>query len=145
MVSTYNIFMDDGTPVILVSISAAEAMQIAIDRHRGRKVAQCWTGDLLRNPKRGFTDFDVPSHEALPKKEPFNRRSQEDRIKDGACQLLTIPKFWQSRQRLWRLNPYENAPPLPLHGYPDYDRLFKIRTRTQNQNLGPLLDNSIGS
>ncbi len=81
---TYHCKMDDGTPIDVRAPSAAEAMQIALERHLGHRVVSCRSGsDIGRHA--GWTEFEVPRHEPATKaREKKKREKKPERTERAA-------------------------------------------------------------
>lgn len=63
----YHCLLNTGIRVDINSISAAQAMQICLGNNPGFTITECWSGDGLRNPDYGFTEYEVPKHVAATK------------------------------------------------------------------------------
>ena len=61
----YQCLMDDGLDVPVEAESAADAIQSALEKHRGHRVCECYRGSRLKKGA-GYVEYEVPRHEALP-------------------------------------------------------------------------------
>lgn len=78
--TTYHCTMDDETRIDVKASSAADAMQLALERHIGHRVKQCWSGN-----QTAYIDFEVPKHEPLlvaPEKKERKKRKKKSEIED---------------------------------------------------------------
>lgn len=59
--TNYTVTMSDGLNLTVLAWSAADAIQSALTKHLGRKVAACRTG----THSGGRIEYDIPAHVAL--------------------------------------------------------------------------------
>jgi hypothetical protein len=59
--------MDDGHGVDVEADSAADAIQGALEQHRGHRVHECYKGSRSKKGA-GYVEYDVPRHDPLPVK-----------------------------------------------------------------------------
>jgi hypothetical protein len=57
----YHVTMDDDHRIDIKAWSASDAIQLALERHLGHRVAACHCGTR----SMAFTRYDIPKHEAL--------------------------------------------------------------------------------
>lgn len=62
----YTVTMDDKTKLTILAWSAADAIQSALSKHLGHKVAACSAG--LDTKYGGTITYDIPAHVALVEK-----------------------------------------------------------------------------
>lgn len=65
--NTYKITMDDGRRIDVKAHNAADAMQSALTKHLGHRVAECFQGS--RDARfGGFIGYEIPRHDPVMEK-----------------------------------------------------------------------------
>jgi hypothetical protein len=80
----YYLKMSDDSVINVKETSAAQAICTALEACIGRTVKECWAGDSARRPEFGYTEYEVPAHQALTEVPAKRRRSIPDN---------TVPMF----------------------------------------------------
>ena len=70
----YHVTLSGGGKDHLEADSAADAICLALEVHRGQTVTECWVGNVYTGQIR----YDVPRHDALPKKVSPGGAPRED-------------------------------------------------------------------
>lgn len=61
----YQCVMDDDLDVPVEAESAADAIQSALEKHRGHRVCACYKGSRTKKGV-GYVEYEVPRHDPLP-------------------------------------------------------------------------------